>query len=175
MRSGRIYSEDDPIFDVIEALSAVTVDIKAVNDKLAITAVTADKLGKNLDDKKLSNSVKQLESFVDFVKNFNTKLSVMSFVGGLLCAGLPTYLLYMKSVTVLEEENARKIDQELSDVMGRADELHSIGVEAAKDGIHLEYQRAEHNGEPYGVLMFKKQVYLSKDNTAVWVPIAEKD
>lgn len=172
LRSGRLYSQDDPIFDVIEALSSVTNDIKSISEKLADTTATANQLGKNLDDKKLRNSIKQLESFVGLVKNFSSKLYVLSFLGGLLCAGLPTYLLYMKSVKTLERENVIKIDQKLSEAIGRSDELYSIGVDAAKDGIHLEYQRADHDGVSYGVLMLHKPVYLSKDGTAVWVPLA---
>lgn len=172
VRSGRHYSEDDPIFDVIDALSSVTDDIKSINEKLADTAATANQLGENLDDKKLRNSVKQLESFVGLVKNFSSKLYVLSFVGGLFSACVPTYILYMESVKNLERENSIKIDKELSDAIGRSDQLYSVGVEAAKDGLHLEYKQAEHDGVPYGVLKLHQQVYISKDGTAVWVPLS---
>lgn len=172
MRSGRHYSEDDPIFDVIDALSFVTNDIQRINEQLAETAATTNQLGKNLDDKKLRSSIKQLETFVELVKNFSSKLYVLAFVGGLLSASIPTYILYMKSIKTLESENAIKLDKELSDAIGRADELYSLGVEAAKDGLHLEYQRAEHNGQSYGVIIYEQQGILSKDGTAVWVPLS---
>jgi hypothetical protein len=174
-RSGRYYSADDPIFDVIDALSLVTDEIKIINDKLADTTDIANQLGKNLDDKKLRNSIKQLESFVGLVKNFSSKLYVLSFVGGLLSASIPTYILYMKSVKALEIENAIKIDKELSEAIGRADQLYSLGVKAAKDGIHLKYQRAEYNGQVYGVIIYNQQVFLSKDGTAVWVPLSRNE
>jgi hypothetical protein len=172
MRSGRHYSEDDPIFDVIEALSSVTNDIKSVNEKLADTAAATNQLGKNLDEKKLRSSIKQLESFVGLVKNFSSKLYVLSFLGGLLCSGIPTYILYMKFVKTLQIENAIKIDKELSDAIGRADELYSLGVEVAKDGLHIEYKQAEYDEKRYGVLKLHQQVYLSKDSTAVWIPLS---
>lgn len=172
LRSGRLYSQDDPIFDVIEALSSVTNDIKSITEKVADTTATVNQLGKSLDDKKLRNSIKQLESFVGLVKNFSSKLYVLSFLGGLLCAGLPTYLLYEKSVKTLVRENAIKIDKELTEAIGRSEELYTLGVEAAKDGLYIEYQRAEHNGTPYGVIIYKHQGILSKDGTAVWIPLS---